>query len=251
MNNELIFDSHIHLPMKSEKILFDLEDQTQSLFGYQLILNSKEELLFFMNNVSFFTDRHSEKIVVLSLLLDENIISPQVIRFLQERNFIFSFKLHPRLLKITKHDFGKYIALLHKYSSKIIIVDGFYYGANHEYHINIELAIALAKSFPERTIIIAHAGGHKALECSLYTRSLPNVYFDISFSLVYLKNTSVKLDLLNLIRYNVPRILFGSDYPDFSVADSYTTFNDYSKTVGLSADEHQAILYRNAVSLFK
>ena len=97
------------------------------------------------------------------------------------------------------------------------------YGSTKENICYIELSIYLAKHFSDKNVVMAHFGGIKALESMLRTRELKNISYDCSFSINYLKGTSAWMDLRHCILYNADRVMFGSDMPSFTTADSKNT----------------------------
>ncbi|HEX8723392.1 MAG TPA: amidohydrolase family protein [Pyrinomonadaceae bacterium] len=76
----------------------------------------------------------------------------------------------------------------------------------------------LAKRHPGATIVIAHMGGHRALDAYYVAKSNPNVYLDASFVFSALRETSVYRDLLFILRHLDRRVIFGSDFPEVSPA---------------------------------
>ncbi|MEA2017617.1 MAG: amidohydrolase family protein [Campylobacterota bacterium] len=212
MNN--IFDSHIHFNMKADNPVDDFKRVVSILDGFILILNTKEEKTLFKEEFSknFKTD-YPLSAVVFSYELYERNLTENLIT----QNIKVGVKLHPRLSNIKKNDFDKVIYKLEEQKFDFIIVDCFYYGSNLDNHINLELAVYIAKFFQNTKVLLAHGGGHKVLEYMLYTRDLKNVYYDFSFTAAYLKDTSSWIDLIKFFKFNEQKILFGSDYPEFEV----------------------------------
>jgi predicted TIM-barrel fold metal-dependent hydrolase len=106
---------------------------------------------------------------------------------------------------------------------------------------------ALAKRHPQVRIVIAHLGGHRALDAFFVAKSNRNVFLDTSLVFHYLRNTSVYADFLHILKYLPRQTLFGSDYPEVSPAD-YA--NDVRRELSvLPAATAQAICADNLLSL--
>ncbi|GIP19108.1 hypothetical protein J40TS1_47500 [Paenibacillus montaniterrae] len=251
MNKLNIFDSHLHFNMNTADPYKDLVTQITSsqMKGCLLILNYENERNYFMNNIQLLQALDIQ--LEVALMLDFQNIDYEIIKQCYLKNIEFSIKIHPRLSNITLGDFNKILLALQKINYKHIIVDGFYYGPNLRSHINIELLIFLSKYLPSKRILFAHSGGHKILETMLYTRNLDNIYYDLSFTQNYFKNTSISLDIINFIKFNYGKILFGSDYPEFSIEDSKKQLLIYMNKAGLSFEAQNKILIENSLSFFR
>lgn len=208
------FDSHIHFNMKANDIVNDFKEVVSILEGFILILNTYEEKQLFIKE---FVHDFSENYPLSAIALSYELFDSEFTNLLTSRNIKLGVKIHPRLSNITINDFEDIVTKLKSLKFSFIIIDCFYYGSSLVNHINLELSIYIAKKFSNTKILLAHGGGHKVLEYMLYTRDLQNIYYDFSFSIAYLKNTSVCVDIIKFFKFNENRILFGSDYPEFSV----------------------------------
>jgi predicted TIM-barrel fold metal-dependent hydrolase len=82
-------------------------------------------------------------------------------------------------------------------------------------------------------------------------RNLENVYYDLSFSLQYLSDTSCFLDLIKLIKYtNKNKIMFGSDHHWASAKFQFEILNGIFDKLQLNQEEKQKILYDNSQEVF-
>jgi len=244
-NDFMIYDSHIHFNMKAQNILSDFENEVKSLYGFILILNSKKEKDFFIKNLlSLFCSKFPNSVLVIDFeLLDEKFI-----KMLQVSNIDFGIKIHPRLSNLNIHSFERVYESIKDKQFNFIIVDCFYYGSNLENHINLEIAIYMAKNFPDKNILLAHAGGHKILDFMLYTRELKNIYYDLSLTCNYLVNTSVQSDIENFVKYTSDRVFFGSDYPDFKVSSALIAYTNIFEYLNLDIGKREQILSGNILS---
>lgn len=100
------------------------------------------------------------------------------------------------------------------------------------------------RAFPRLKMVLAHMGGWQAWdEVDRHIASLP-VFFDTSSVMQHLPREA----FLKLARkHGVERILFGSDTPWFEPADDLRWLD----SVGLSSDEFERILHKNAEALLE
>ena len=86
----------------------------------------------------------------------------------------------------------------------------------------------------------------------MLAKRLPNVYMDISYSLLYYRGSSVVDNLLYAMRsMRFDRIFYGSDYPDRSIKDSLDLSLKILLEKGLTNEELDKILSVNAINFFK
>jgi predicted TIM-barrel fold metal-dependent hydrolase len=97
---------------------------------------------------------------------------------------------------------------------------------------------------------MAHSGGIHLLQTMLYTRSVKNIFYDISFTCNYLYTTSVKQDMVHFLKYTANRVMFGSDYPDFTVHEAAKTVLELAGLAFLSEDQKERIFYQNAADMY-
>lgn len=86
----------------------------------------------------------------------------------------------------------------------------------------------IAERIPELKIAIGHAGGHRILDALMIAKYYKNIYLDLSYTLLYYRNSGVIKDIKYVIEsMRAERIFWGSDYPD----------RHYNETVNLSVKE--------------
>ena len=138
-------------------------------------------------------------------------------------------KLHPRLHGY-QIDSDECLSLLSRAAElkMPVIADCFPDGRNL-YLGNIPDAFTrIAEKLPGLRIAIGHAGGHKVLDALMVAKYYKNVYLDLSYTLLYYRDSSVLNDIAYAIK-NIrgERVFWGSDYPD----------RPYEETVKLSMQE--------------
>jgi len=243
-----VYDSHIHFNMKAQNIIEDFKRETSILAGFILILNSISEKKLFLEE---FSKNFKENYPLSTIALNYELVDAEFVTLLNIQNIKFGIKLHPRLSNITKDEFEEIILKLVSLKFDFIIIDCFYYGSNLESHINLELAIYIAKYFKDIKIILAHGGGHRVLEYMLYTRDLNNIYYDFSLTSNYLENTSIRQDIINFIRFNNQKVFFGSDYPDFTILKSIDTYKKMLCNANLDETQSQGIFLKNILNFLE
>jgi predicted TIM-barrel fold metal-dependent hydrolase len=135
-------------------------------------------------------------------------------------------KLHPRLQGVTVADsiFREVLSFAAERGLPVI-VDAFPFGVHLDDLAQHPLAYhRVAQELPELKLVLAHAGGYKVHEAFLVAKANPNVYLDISFTLIYFRGASIAQDVAFLCGRLPPgRVLYGSDFPEVRFDDSLET----------------------------
>jgi predicted TIM-barrel fold metal-dependent hydrolase len=113
----------------------------------------------------------------------------------------------------------------------------------------------LALQAPKTTFIFAHLGATNfrfwnILKLARTAQGVfaENIFFDISAIVTLVADSPVEAEFIWTMRnVGVDRILLGSDYPQFTLAQTLTAFN----RLHLNRDEKSAIRFRNAQRLFR
>lgn len=165
---------------------------------------------------------------------------------------IRAFKIHSRDQKIKKDDYACLIDKLSPAPENLpILIDCFYYGPELEFQPSLQGIIQIAEKFPNRSIVIVHCGGYRLLQYFHHLRPLKNIYYDLSFTLQYLEDSSIFADLKKLIRFtNKSRIIFGSDYPHASPKKQALILEGIISNLQLNAEEKKALFHDNAKRLY-
>jgi hypothetical protein len=165
---------------------------------------------------------------------------------------ISALKIHSRIQELTTNDYPLISEKLSLTPATLpVIVDAFYYGDALEFNPSLSAIIMLAKQHSGRPFVIAHCGGYEILKYFFHLRPLHNIYYDLSFSLQYLRDSSLFTDLIKLIRYtDKKKIMWGSDYYLASPEVQLKILLDIFDDLKLGADDRERILYGNAELLF-
>ena len=132
-----------------------------------------------------------------------------------------------------------------------IIYDAFYYGANLAFQPSLSAVISIASAFPQVPVVVAHSGGHHVLDYFYHLRELPNIFYDLSFSAVYLHGTSEEINLKKLIRHtDRSRVIFGTDYPYVVPSLQLQACEIMLSEASYSKEEIEMFFYSNAKALF-
>jgi uncharacterized protein len=140
-------------------------------------------------------------------------------------------KIHPRLQNVRVTD-AVVIDVLNwaNQRSLPVLFDVFPYGQTLDdaglhpmaYH-------AIAQRIPSLRMILAHAGGYRLLEAFMVAKSNPNIYLDLSFTPVYFKGSSLLGDCGFVCQRLPPgRVLYGSDFPQFRLAECLECAREFS-----------------------
>jgi predicted TIM-barrel fold metal-dependent hydrolase len=112
----------------------------------------------------------------------------------------------------------------------------------------------LAVRAPKTTFVFAHMGGLNfrfwnilALARTASDFFMDNIYFDISGTVVLVAGSPVEKEFVWTLRnVGIDRVLLGSDYPQFSLAQTL----DALERLDLDESEKTKIRYMNALRLF-
>lgn len=165
---------------------------------------------------------------------------------------IQALKIHSRSQKIRREDYQSFHGRLELLPPGFpIIIDSFYYGSEMNYQPSLREAVGMIKAFPDLKFVIAHAGGYELLRYFFHLRELHNVWYDLSFSLQYLHDSSVFLDMRKLIQFtDDSRIMFGSDYPYASARLQHAILTNLLNDLEFTEGQRQRIFFDNAELLF-
>jgi len=107
----------------------------------------------------------------------------------------------------------------------------------------------LARRYPEMIIVMAHAGAGRILDAIAVAQTHENVYLDISHIAMYFKGTSVENDLRFALKKLDRKIVYGSDFPEYSLGAYLRTVKSMlSKT---EENKKNMILNKNASKIYK
>lgn len=233
-----IFDAHFHIDKGFDDYQIDRS-------GCNVIFNSFEQYNEKRNEVP---EGYSVTLIY-DYKRDINFIHEEI-----KANRVNAIKIHSRIQKLREADWNNLIVEIEKtlVFNVPVLIDAFYYGTDYDCQANLGKIIELIKKYPNTNFIIAHAGGIKVLEYFLHLRTLPNVYFELSFSLSYLKYASVMADFKVLLRFGIhDNIIFGTDYPFISETDQLNCFLEIANELKMSEASIEKILYSNAAKLYK
>lgn len=234
-----VFDCHLHIE--------------GGMGGYDLPNVSKRNIIF--NTVKSYEQHHAlyrnDSSNFFSLVFDYKTNFDFVKQEAKEAR-LNAIKIHSRLQHLRTSDYEVLIDHLHEIPSNLpIIVDAFYFGSTLEFQPSLEGIIQLSSAFPERKVVVAHAGGYRVLKYFFHLREFNNVVYDLSFSLQYLKDSSVFIDLKKLIRYTDKRkIMFGSDFPFGNANEQYVILTELLMDLEVDLQTQEDIFYNNALTIF-
>lgn len=212
--------------------------------GFVLILNSMDEEEVYLRNISLFS-KYNHKVALLLDVHSGYFLNG--FKKLDEKGIRYIVKIHPRIGRITKNDFDMVKGRLDSLSYQTIIVDDWIFGCQTDCHTGTGLAIYLARSLPEKNVVVAHAGGYKIIETMLFTRPVQNIYYDLSLTQLYFQGASIELDLDYFIKWTSKRILFGSDYPDFGICEAWKAFQRHYHNAGLLGEAENTVALARSV----
>lgn len=161
-------------------------------------------------------------------------------------------KLHPRLQNFVVDDTST-IQLV-RFAGELgipVLIDAFPDGTNLMKGFNPLQYANLAQQCPQTRIIWAHMGGHFVLDFMMLAKRLPNVYMDMSYSLLYYRGSAVPENMVYAMRsMRFDRIFYGSDYPDRPLGESLDLSLDVLRMNGVDEENLYKLLTENALDFF-
>jgi predicted TIM-barrel fold metal-dependent hydrolase len=109
----------------------------------------------------------------------------------------------------------------------------------------VESACDLVGRTPELTFVLAHGGGPHLLAMATALRPAPNVYLDLSWTATRLAGSSIRLDIAHLLDTFDRRLVFGSDFPEVSIAEAIGSLRS------VAGDAASAVWGSNLVGLLR
>jgi predicted TIM-barrel fold metal-dependent hydrolase len=161
-------------------------------------------------------------------------------------------KLHPRLQKFSVDDPATINLVQAAGEMGVpVLIDAFPDGTHLLQGFDPVKYAVLAKECPNTRIIWAHMGGHYVLDFMMLAKRLPNVFFDISYSLLYYQKSSIPNNMVYAMHsMKFDRIFYGSDYPDRDIAPSLNLSLEFLSSQGLNEVQLSKIMGSNACEFF-
>lgn len=176
----------------------------------------------------------------------------RILRNAIENLGFIGLKLHPRLQEFSV-DGAKTVRLV-QIAGEIgipVLFDAFPDGTHLMLGFSPLRYAELARQCPQTKIIWAHMGGHLVIDFMMLAKRLPNVYMDMSYSLLYYRGSLVPMNMVYAMRsMRFERVFYGSDYPDRPLADSLKSSLEVLRMYGVDDVELQKLMFTNAAIFF-
>lgn len=157
-------------------------------------------------------------------------------------------KLHPRLHGYRIDSDGCVGLLARAQELKMpVMIDCFPDGRNLSIGNTPDTFARIAEKLPALVIAIGHAGGHRILDALMVAKYFKNIYLDLSYTLLYYRNSVVVKDIAYVIEsIKAKRIFWGSDYPDRPYRETVElSLKEFDRMI-LAEDVRKSILETNA-----
>jgi uncharacterized protein len=161
-------------------------------------------------------------------------------------------KLHPRLQKYRPDD-AACIALVRRAGERgwPVVIDCFPDGHWLLDGLDVRQYGRLAQQAPEARVVVAHAAGHHCLDLLMIAKRVPNLWMDLSYSLLYYDGPVVDNLFYAMRSIRHERVNFGTDYPDRALAVSVQRSLALFDRHGLTGEARDKILCKNALQLLQ
>lgn len=159
-------------------------------------------------------------------------------------------KLHPRLQELRLGDprVVSFFQQLERDFSGVLLIDCFF--TDHEPRRHIEEVASFVEAVSGMTLVLAHCGAFAFEEILPLAEKFEHVRVDTSFTLnLFRKHGKERLiEELGLRLADLPteKVLFGSDFPEYSVRESRLLLEEVMDSAGFSREERWRILGDNA-----
>lgn len=242
-----VFDAHVHLDVSKANPFAELSEQLSlaGATGCNLIVNTEQEKACLLQQLA--NGRLPPSIqCVSSTFYHESQAFLTLAARLREEGVPLHVKLHPRLENLTMDVLPELLESEILQHAAVVVIDNLPNGYQLQNHIGTELGLELARAVPARKIVLAHAGGHRLLDCVMLTRNVPNILYDLSFTCTYMAGSSVIQDCRFILRSLWPRIMFGSDYPGYGIRTALLCIRQLSREAGLAEEQSERVFHANA-----
>lgn len=168
-----------------------------------------------------------------------------------DKHKVHGLKIHPRVQGVTVAD-PVVQETLHCAAERElpVVFDAFPFGptfGDAEQHPAAYCRIA--QELPQLQVVLAHAGGYRALEAFLAAKACANILVDVSFTPTYFCGTSIESDLRFICeRLPTGQVLYGSDFPEVGLSESLSLARRMTNDV--AAERKDAIFGKTARSVF-
>ena len=251
-----IIDSHLHLDDKNFNIISEaanylvknINDLNITKAMVIFMLNQNWDLFEFLEEI----DKHNCLYPIININPYEKDNEKTISKILSSHK-IYGLKIHPRIHKFNLNSFE--VEKLLNLASEInipVLIDAFPDGNFLMDGLNPNMYGVLAKKCKNTKIIWAHMGGHLVLDYLMMCKRLNNVFFDVSYSLLYFRDSNI----LNSIIYAMKnlkfnKIMFGTDYPDRDLISSMKMSLEILNKIDMTKDEKEKIFFKNAEEIYK
>lgn len=159
-------------------------------------------------------------------------------------------KLHPRIHAYRPDD-DACIAVVRRAAEFgfPVLVDCFPDGNWLMAGLNVLQYATLARKAPDTAVIVAHAAGHHCLDLMMLAKRVKNLWFDISYSMLYYQSPIVEAIFYAMESIRFERVLFGTDYPDRPLKASIEGSMALMDRFGVCGIAREKLLWRNASEL--
>lgn len=234
-----IYDAHMHVNLAVED---EFCRYLEKICGGNIIVNSQDELDVILRYPNVFYSEKKMNLIVYWF----NGFQKQSEEWKEKLGIQkVGVKLHPRMRGYVIEDIGWIVKELEKVKFDYIVIDAFDVGSKIDNFISLQLIIELAKAYSNKKIIVAHAGGYRCLEYLMVLKNIKNVFYDISYTVNYLRYSSVAMDIQHLLYVRKEKVLFGTDFPEYDLEE---TLNNFISLVDKMEDKEEIkrlVLFEN------
>lgn len=244
-------DAHMHFDLESDNPIEDLKEYIRKFHIQRgiLILNTRRELELFQEYFEGVEEYQDILRVVVGINKNEDYIR-EGYELCKRLGQLYMVKLHPRLYGITEETEDWYMNILEEKRPDVIVIDDFFYGDWNKPDYVMQFITRVAQKFQESKIVVAHSGGVDLLRHVMFTKVHKNVFYDLSLTCNYLKETTAVLNIPWELKYLPKRVMLGSDYPDYTIGSSYKICKDLLEGGDIDKDVQEQFFCRTLYDVY-
>lgn len=247
-----MIDAHLHIKKDVAcpvQVLLD-DMNANGIEKSVVILNNYEEEQAFQRDIDGYINSQERLALALALNPQDKRTLEYAKEFYREFPIYHIGKVHPRYMKVTEEDFPEIERLVRWLDMKVLIIDCLVYGHEYRYNVGVQLGIYLAERCETLKIVLAHSGSTRLLETLMMTRWLNNIYYDTAFICPFYLDTSVERDMMFLLQRTDQRVMYGTDYPYFNMAQVQSEFRKLMNCANLTQKKIDNICHKNAERIY-
>lgn len=251
-----IIDSHVHITANGRWMDTNKDSSLQRLLNEMEFVSVKKAILIAIdglisNDYILKICAEYNKIFLPFCSVDPASTSFKDFTDLVKDSSFIGVKIHPRLQQFSLEDEQviRFFQKLEKIPNFLVLLDC-WFSSDDDFN-QIEQTLNFINLFDQLRIILAHAGGfHYNKFIHLATKD--NIFLDLSYTPSILNKYDKKGfgDFFSKLKeIDTSKLIFGSDFPEISIKESFDLLSQALNNYGFSKEEQEEIFSKNIEKL--